>query len=425
MRAVRPVPARPKLRPVEAFPVTAEGGRYVCLRDPSGLAPSPVFVPEPLLPIVALFDGERTAEEVRLALLRDGGRATFGHDVPLAKIEEVADALDRAFFLASPAFEAEAKRVADAFRAATSRAAAHAGGAYPAAPDALVAAIDGWLAGVAEPPPLTEKAKRFPRALLAPHIDFHRGGPTYAAAYRAFLDREPPPPETFVVLGTWHASGRRPFVLTEKDYETPLGPMPCDRDLVRALAKRLPRAGLFDEELGHRHEHSVEFQAVMLRKLFSRAKNPPKIVPVLVGAMHHPFFDSGTPPAEGGEIGDFVAALRETLAERGDRVALVGGVDLAHVGPRFGDADALTGESLAFVEKEDRAMLETVLANDATAFFRSIAKDGDRRRICGYPPIYALLSVLAPDARGRLLRYEQCTDRDGSQSVTIAGVVFD
>lgn len=410
-------PRRPRLRPVEAFPVTAEGGRYVCLRDPSGLAPNPVFVPEPLLPIVALFDGERTADEIRREL--SGG--TFG-EIPLSKIDEVADALDRAFYLESPLLEAERRRVHAAFRAAPSRAAAHAGGAYPAEAGALRAAIDGYFARP-EGPSAGGAPRRFPRALLAPHIDFRRGGPTYAAAYDALRGVEPP--DTFVVLGTWHASGERPFVLTEKDYETPLGAMPCDREFVRALAKRLPRAGLFDEEIGHRHEHSIEFQAVMLRRLFGESKRPPRIVPILVGSMHLPFFESGTAPAGDAEIGDFLAALRETLAERAGRVCLVGGVDLAHVGPRFGDRDPLTSESLAFVEKEDRAMLDTVLGNDADAFFRSIAKDRDRRRVCGYPPTYALLSVLEPGARGRLVRYEQCTDRDGSQSVTIASVVFD
>lgn len=414
-----PRPRRPRLRPVEAFPVTAESGRYVCLRDPSGLAPSPVFVPDPLLPIVALFDGERTTAEIRAELEREN----LG-EIPLEKIDEVADALDRAFFLESPLLEAERKRVHAAFRAASSRAPAHAGGAYPAEPGALRSTLDGYFAGLApEPGPARSRRRPFPRALLAPHIDFHRGGPAYAAAYRAFEGLEPP--ETFVVLGTWHASGERPFVLTEKDYETPLGAMACDRDFVRALAKRLPRAGLFDEEIGHRHEHSIEFQAVMLRRLFGDAPRPPLIVPILVGSMHQPFFDSGKAPGEDAEIGDFLAALRDVLAERAGRVSLVGGVDLAHVGPRFGDRDPLTSESLAFVEKEDRSMLDTVLGNDASAFFRSIAKDRDRRRVCGYPPIYSLLSVLDASARGRLLRYEQCTDKDGAQSVTIASVVFD
>jgi hypothetical protein len=41
---------------------------------------------------------------------------------------------------------------------------------------------------------------------------------------------------------------------------------------------------------------------------------------------------------------------------------VVGGVDLAHVGPRFGDAEPNTPVFLAEVERADRAMLETITA---------------------------------------------------------------
>ncbi len=410
---------RPRLRPVEAFPVEAEGRRYVCLRDPSGFAENPVFVPEPLVPIVALFDGERTLREVQAELAKGGVGV-----VPFEKVAEVSDALDRAFFLESEAFAAEKRRIESAFRLGSKRAAAHAGGAYPCEPEALRSAIDSYFAHAGGPPAGTEAPRRFPRAILAPHIDFHRGGRTYASAYGAFRGAEDPP-DTIVVLGTWHASGDRPFVLTEKDYETPLGPVETDRGFVRDLARRAPGAGLFDEEIGHRHEHSVEFQAVMLARLFESAPKRPKIVPILVGSMHGRFFDSGEAPDTDPAIGDVLAALGETLAERDGRVAIVGGVDLAHVGPRFGDRDPLTEKMLSWVEAEDRAMLDHVLEADADAFFASIAKDHDRRRICGYPPIYSILKVLKTGPRGKLVRYEQCTDGGGAQSVTIASVVFE
>ena len=70
---------------------------------------------------------------------------------------------------------------------------------------------------------------------------------------------------------------------------------------------------------------------------------------------------------------------------------------------------------------EDRAMLEAVLAGDAEAFFESVARDGDRRRICGLSPIYALLRALG-GTRGALRRYAQWPDPQGV--VTFASVVF-
>src|SRR5262249_61629922 len=86
-------------------------------------------------------------------------------------------------------------------------------------------------------------------------------------------------------------------------------------------------------------------------------------------------------------------------------VCVIAGVDLAHVGPRFGDPEPNTPEGLAAVRTADLSMLEAIVAGDPIAFYASVAHDGDRRRICGLSPIYTFLRAL-PGASGRLLRYE-------------------
>jgi hypothetical protein len=96
-------------------------------------------------------------------------------------------------------------------------------------------------------------------------------------------------------------------------------------------------------------------------------------------------------------------------------------VDLAHVGPRFGDPDPNSEASLADVERADRAMLKSVVAGDARGFFAHVAADRDARRICGLSPIYSLLRLL-PEAPGRLLQYRQWPDPDGA--VTFCAVRF-
>jgi hypothetical protein len=117
----------------------------------------------------------------------------------------------------------------------------------------------------------------------------------------------------------------------------------------------------------------------------------------------------------------FVDALSDTIASSSRRVCLIAGVDLAHVGPRFGDAEPNTAGSLAAVEAADRQMLESVVAADAAAFFASVAADGDARRICGLSPIYTLLR-LRPGSSGRLLRYTQWPDPEGA--VTFCAVSY-
>ena len=91
------------------------------------------------------------------------------------------------------------------------------------------------------------------------------------------------------------------------------------------------------------------------------------------------------------------------------------------MGPRFGDAEPVSRDGLATIDREDRAMLEAVEAGDAQAFFESVRRDGDRRRICGLSPIYTLLRVLG-SARGTLRTYGQWPDPEGV--VSFASLVF-
>ncbi len=102
-------------------------------------------------------------------------------------------------------------------------------------------------------------------------------------------------------------------------------------------------------------------------------------------------------------------------------MCLVAGVDLAHVGPRFGDAEPNTPASLREVEAADRVMLQAVTDGDHARFYAGIAADGDSRRICGLSPIYTFLRVLA-GAPGRLIRYTQWPDAEGA--VTFCAAAF-
>ena len=118
--------------------------------------------------------------------------------------------------------------------------------------------------------------------LIAPHIDFHRGGPAYAWAYRDLAERCDA--DLFVIFGTCHAGMADPFALTRKDYDTPFGPARVDQDVVEALATRA-RQDCFGSELAHRNEHSIEFQAVFLNYLYGGRRDI-RIVPVLTSFAH-------------------------------------------------------------------------------------------------------------------------------------------
>lgn len=404
---------RPRLRRgLEAFPVEHEGREAVALRDPAGYTPSVLLLPRPLLEVVAMLDGEHAAVDIQAEVMRRHGELLRGEE-----LERIVATLDEHGFLDSPAFSARRAAIEDEFLARPSRAAAHAGGAYPGTGPELRDVIDGFFIGPRGPGPVGANGSGGPvRGLIAPHIDYHRGGPAYAWAYRALA--EGGEADAFVIFGTCHAGMADPFALTRKDFETPLGPAAVDRGLVEAIAERAGQ-DCFASELAHRGEHSIEFQAVFLRYLLGERRDF-TIVPVLASFAHEALARGGG-PEDDPRVPRFLEAVGEAVAASGRRVAFIAGADLAHVGPRFGDPAPLAPEDLERVGREDRAMLETVAAGDAGAFFASIAADGDRRRVCGFSPIYALLRVLG-SGPGDVRHYGQWPDP--SAVVTYASVVF-
>jgi len=402
----------PRLRAIEAFPVDHEGQRYLALRDPAGFTSSIAMLPMALLEIVSLFDGEHSVDEIQAATLRHTGQS-----VERERILELAATLDEHGFLDSDRFHSRRSAIEREFLASPVRPAGHAGGAYAADPHALRAAMDGFFTAPEGPGPVNGRAAgQGVHGIVAPHIDFHRGGPAYAWAYREVAERCDA--DVFVIFGTCHAGMADPFAMTRKAYDTPFGAAEVDRDLLEAVAARAGQ-DCFSCEGAHRGEHSIEFQAVFLRYLFAGMRDI-RILPVLTSFAHEALA-RGRRPEDDPRVPRFLDALADGLAATGRRVAFVAGADLAHVGPRFGDPEPVSAEELQRVAREDGEMLATVEAGDAAAFFDSAARDGDRRRICGLSPIWTLLRATG-GRRGTVRRYGQWPDP--AAVVTYASVVF-
>jgi AmmeMemoRadiSam system protein B len=99
----------------------------------------------------------------------------------------------------------------------------------------------------------------------------------------------------------------------------------------------------------------------------------------------------------------------------------VAGIDLAHVGPRFGDPP-LDERTRKEVEEKDRAALAAAERGDAEGWFQAIAAHDDSTRICGLAPTYMLLRASEPGP-GRLLHYQQSDESDGSM-VSVAAMAW-
>jgi AmmeMemoRadiSam system protein B len=107
------------------------------------------------------------------------------------------------------------------------------------------------------------------------------------------------------------------------------------------------------------------------------------------------------------------AAIKAQVAS-GRKVTILAGVDLAHVGPRFGDQLELNDELLKRIETEDRASIEHALKLDADKFYASVIADGHWRKVCGLSAIYTavrLMNIVSDGkAEGRFLTYGQAPD---------------
>lgn len=408
---------RPRLRPLEVIPTEQEGRRALILRDPLHLSEAVLVVPLPLVPVLQRMDGRHTP-----AMIREEIMAAHRVDVPEANLRQIAAQLEEAHFLEGEGFDAWRRSVERAFVESPERPSFLAGKSYDADPAALRARLDGFFTHPEGPglPERNGRPARPLRGLVAPHIDFHRGGTTFAWSYRALAERSDA--DLFVVLGTVHAPTRGFYTLTEKGFETPLGTLEADRGFIRALARRAP-GDLFRDEFAQRAEHSIEFQAVFLRYLYGGEREV-SFVPLLVGSFGE-FVAEGRSPRGDARVEGFVGALRETLREAeaaGRRPCLLASVDLAHVGPQFGDEDPVDGERLAALDRADRASLEAACRGDAEAFWWSVAEDGDARKVCGLAPIYTLLRTL-DGCRGEVLRYSQWPDPNGT--VTFCSVAIE
>jgi AmmeMemoRadiSam system protein B len=363
---------------------------------------------------MALCDGTRSLVDIQYEYTR-----RFGTLLLSSHLDKILSDLDRSLFLDNEKFRRHKGEIEEEFRKASVRAASHAGQAYPAGPRELRRCLGGFFTSPEGPGALPEKRRRKTvKAIMAPHIDLRAGGTCFAWAYSQLASS--PPADVLVILGIGHAPMTNLFTVTSKDFETPLGTLPTDKAFVEALTESYP-GDLFADEFAHRSEHSVEFQTVFLRYIF-----PDKdisIVPILCSSFDE-MIAANRQPIEDPRIRDFIQALK-TAAERSKRkVCFIAGVDLAHIGQKFGDSGRLAPSTEILLEREDREMLQHVEDVDAAGFFASVARDKNKRRICGFPAMYVLLN-LVEGAKGRLLKYGKSVDGATQSIVSFASAVFE
>lgn len=194
-----------------------------------------------------------------------------------------------------------------------------------------------------------------PKAIIAPHAGWVYSGAVAASAY----DLLKPARGTVtrvVLLGPSHRVAFRGMAVSQADsWDTPLGPVPLDREAVAAVVGRLPQVGALEE--AHAQEHSLEVHLPFLQRMLGDFT----LVPVVVG-------DCAAEP---------VAALLDALWG-GPETLIVVSTDLSHY-LDYGACRDLDSRTVKAIESLDGAAL-------------------GRDQACGRVPVSGLL--LAARQRG-------------------------
>ena len=392
---------------LDFMPSPAPDRPGLLIRDPYRFSDAVLIVPPPLVAALQYFDGQQTDLDLRKFLVELTG------DLDVGGLEEnLVTSLSQAGFLEDETFQAMRQRRRDEFTAAPVREAAHSGGGYPDQPGPLGDTLRNYLGG-AESPSNVDGLM----GIAAPHVSPFGGWESYRAAYGA-LPRDLAG-RTFVILGTSHYGEPERFGLTRKPFATPYGNAQTDIALVDRLAEEAPEAVKM-EDYCHAVEHSIEFQVVFLQHLYGPDI---RILPILCGPYVASLYRGGA-PEDNERVKRFLGSLGEMAAREAGRLFWVLGVDMAHIGRRYGDSFAATaGEAeMREVSDRDHARIERMNAADATGFWDAVQERQDDLKWCGSSPIYTFLKV-APQARGKLEHYQQW-NIDPQSVVTFAGITF-
>ena len=377
------------------------------IRDPLKFSDAMLLIPPQLVECLACFDGEQTSLDLRSALVRITG------EIQVGELEQhLFETLSQAGFLENEVFETQRLARVNEFIAAPTREASHAGSAYPDNEEEARKTISEFMQG-AEPSSTQDSLI----GIAAPHVSPFGGWESYRDAYAALLpsyrDR------TFVVLGTSHYGEPDRFGLTRKPFVTPFGETITDGGLVDELAAAAPGA-IRMEDYCHAIEHSIEFQVLFLQYLYGPHI---RILPILCGSFLRSIHQ-GTKPEANEQVARFFDALGNLSAREGNKLLWVLGVDMAHMGRRYGDqmvARAEQGEMTA-VAARDKLRIDRLTQSDSQGFWELVQENEDDLKWCGSSPIYTFLKTV-PQARGTLRRYQQW-NIDEQSVVSFAAMAF-
>jgi AmmeMemoRadiSam system protein B/AmmeMemoRadiSam system protein A len=269
---------------------------------------------------------------------------------------------------------------------------------YPSNPAQLRQMLDGFFDAL--PPP--EAGIRV-RGIIAPHAGFAYSGRCAARAYRSLSPQQGI--RRVILMGPSHRTGFRGACVADYTaYATPLGQVPVDTDICRALAAKKSFQSSRDIQ---RYEHSLENQLPFLQRALAGGEF--KIVPIILGILDKKDF----------------AAVAEIIAPYIDEHTLVvASSDLTHYGESFSYVP-FHRDLAANLAKLDRGFIEAIRSLDFERYYAYHEKTGITA--CGFVPIGVMIRLFEKkNYASSLVDYSKSGDLNGdySTSVSYASLLF-
>jgi len=208
--------------------------------------------------------------------------------------------------------------------------------------------------------------------------------------------------DTIVIIGGHLGPADGILCAFEDSYETPLGLLPADLELLAAIRAALPVAE------DRSADNTVEVQLPFVKYLFPRAR--------VLGMRASPSLDAD-------RLGKAIAEAARGL---GRRVGVAGSTDLTHYGSNYGFAPAGAGpKALRWVrEVNDHRIIESLLAME---FNSALERALTERSACSAGGALAALSFARENGirKGELVRYSTSFDVHPAESfVGYAGILY-
>lgn len=398
----------PKIRYIEAVPTTLNKQQVIALRDPLQISENVVIISPLTLYLLNFFDGKYSLED-----MQNKFKEQFKQEISIEKLNEIITELDKNYFLLNERFLQYKEAKEKLFYDNPIRNGVCSGKVYPRTKEKCINFLNKKLNKINN---ITDNNNYDIKGVIAPHIDYARGGITYPLLYRNLKNKKY---DLIIILGTSHFQTKNNLLtLTKKDFLTPLGMAKTNKNLVEYLIKDV-QYDLFDDEIAHQNEHSIELQILWLQHILN---NPEiNILPVLCGSFEN-FYNNNSLPQESNLLQSFFNSLKNYLKENNLKTLLVAGVDLSHMGTNFGQ-QYLDLLNLQFMIRKDLKNLKAIEKLNVEKFYEEIAKEKNNRNICGLSSIYCFLNLIEL-ANSKLIHYNKWYDIFSGSTVSFAGMIF-